>query len=62
MTKDAFDLWWKWAEKPLDSPLTIPAEIHNPVMQLAPKDRLDRAKVNAAVANYVLPGEEPGSG
>jgi hypothetical protein len=25
--KDAFDLWWEWAEKPLDSPLTIPAEI-----------------------------------
>jgi hypothetical protein len=26
--KDAFDLWWEWAEKPLDSPLTIDAEIH----------------------------------
>ena len=25
--KDAFDLWWEWAEKPLDSPLNIPAEI-----------------------------------
>jgi hypothetical protein len=29
MTKpDAFDLWWEWAEKPLDCPLTIPAGIH----------------------------------
>jgi len=23
--KDAFDLWWEWPEKPLDSPLTIDA-------------------------------------
>jgi hypothetical protein len=21
--KDAFDLWWEWAEKPLDSPLMM---------------------------------------
>jgi hypothetical protein len=46
---DAFDRWWQWAEKPLDSPLTIPAEIHEPVMQLTPEDRRDRAKVNEAV-------------
>ena len=26
MPKDAFDMWWEWAEKPLDSPLTIDAE------------------------------------
>lgn len=25
--KDAFDLWWEWAEKPLKSPLTISAGI-----------------------------------
>lgn len=25
---DAFDRYWQWAEKPLDSPLTLPAEIH----------------------------------
>jgi hypothetical protein len=24
--KDAFDLWWEWVEKPLDSPLTIDAD------------------------------------
>jgi hypothetical protein len=35
--KDAFDLWW--AEKPLDSTLTIPAEIHNAVMELSPEGR-----------------------
>jgi hypothetical protein len=33
--KDAFDLWWEWAEKPLDSPLTIDAEIHEAVMALS---------------------------
>jgi hypothetical protein len=47
---DAFDRWWQWAEKPLSSPLTIPAEIHEPIMQLAPEDRRDRVKVNEAVA------------
>jgi hypothetical protein len=33
--KDAFDLWWEWAEKPLDSTLTIPAEIHDAVRNAA---------------------------
>ena len=28
---DAFDRWWQWAQKPLDSPLTIPADIHHAV-------------------------------
>jgi len=23
---DAFDRWWPWAQKPLDTPLTIPAD------------------------------------
>ncbi len=47
--KDPFDLWWAWAEKPLDSPLTIPAEIHDAVMALPPEERRDRATVNNAV-------------
>jgi hypothetical protein len=47
--KDAFDLWWEWAERPLDSPLTIPAEFHDAVMALPPDERRDRAKVNEAV-------------
>jgi hypothetical protein len=40
---------WEWAEKPLDSPLTIDAEIHDAVMALPPDERRDRAKVNEAV-------------
>jgi hypothetical protein len=47
--KDAFDQWWEWAEKPLGSILTIPAEIHNAVTAMPAKERHDRAKVNAAV-------------
>jgi hypothetical protein len=49
ITKDAFDRWWQWAEKPLDSQLTIPVEIHDAVMTLTPAERRDRATVNEAV-------------
>jgi hypothetical protein len=47
--KGAFDLWWEWAEKPADSPLTIPADIREAVMALTPQEKRDRAKVNEAV-------------
>jgi hypothetical protein len=47
--KDAFDLWWEWAEKPVDSMLTIDAAIHDAVMALPSDERRDRAKVNEAV-------------
>jgi hypothetical protein len=46
--RDAFDLWWEWAEKPLDSMLTIPVELHDAVMALPPDERHDRDKVNEA--------------
>jgi len=42
-------MWWEWEEKPLDSPLTIDAAIHDAVMALPPDERRDRAKVNEAV-------------
>jgi hypothetical protein len=47
---DAFDRFWQWAEKPLDSLLTIPTELHQTAMELELEDRLDRAKVNEAAA------------
>jgi hypothetical protein len=47
---DAFDRFRQWADKPLESTLTIPAELHRAVMELAPADRRDRAKVNEAAA------------
>jgi hypothetical protein len=50
MVKDAFDRWWEWASKPLDSPLTISAELHHAVTALSPEDQRDRAKVNRAAA------------
>jgi hypothetical protein len=50
--KDAFDRWWEWAEKPVGSYVTIPADVHNAVMELSPQERLDRKKVNEAVRRY----------
>jgi hypothetical protein len=47
---DAFDRFWQWADKPLESPLTIPAELLRAVMELAPEERRDRARVNEAAA------------
>ena len=47
---DAFDRFWQRANKPLDSLITIPAELHRAVMELAPDDGRDRAKVNEAAA------------
>jgi hypothetical protein len=55
---DAFDHWWEWAKKPLDSDLTIPASIHNPVMGLSDDHRHNRTKVNAAVAYYKTRNEK----
>jgi hypothetical protein len=49
MAKDAFDRWWEWVEKPAYSPLTIPAYLHDAVLQLPSEDRLNRVKVNEAV-------------
>jgi hypothetical protein len=50
MTKDAFDQWHEWANKPLDSDLSIPSDLHAAVASLAPEDQLDREKVNRAVS------------
>jgi ATP-dependent DNA ligase len=43
--------FWRWANKPLDSGLTIPAEIHHAITSLPPEARHDRDKVNEAVRN-----------
>jgi hypothetical protein len=46
---DAFDRFWQWADKPVErSPSTIPANLHRAIIELAPEDRRDRAKVNEA--------------
>jgi hypothetical protein len=47
---DVFDRFWQWAEKPPESPLTISADLHRAVMDLAPEDRRNRGKVNEAAA------------
>jgi hypothetical protein len=43
-------------KSPVDSPLTISAEIHDAVMALPPDERRERAKVNQAVRDGVRPG------
>jgi hypothetical protein len=45
----SFDLWWEWAERPVESMPMIDAAIHDAVMALPPDERRDRAKVNEAV-------------
>jgi hypothetical protein len=52
---DAFDRFWQWANKPLESQLTIPAELQRAVMELAPGARRDRAAVNQAAARVLDP-------
>jgi hypothetical protein len=49
MHKDAFDLWWEWADKPVDNKPTIDAAVYDAVMALPPDEGRDRAKVNEAV-------------
>jgi hypothetical protein len=60
-TKDAFDQWWEWANKPPESLLMISAEIHNAVMTLTEEERLDRAIVNEAVRTGGSPWRLVGS-
>ena len=46
---DDFDRFCQWANKPPESALTIPADIHHAITSLPPEARRDRAKVNEAV-------------
>jgi hypothetical protein len=43
-SKDAFDLWWEWATKPLDSEIAIPVELHDAAMALTPDEGRNREK------------------
>ena len=47
--KDAFDLWWEWAEKPHESLLMIDADLHRPIMELSPEDRREGQRSWASV-------------
>jgi hypothetical protein len=59
--KDAFDLWWEWATKPVESHLTISAEIHEPIVMLTEEERKDRAIVNETVRTRQTPLRPAGS-
>jgi hypothetical protein len=60
--KDAFDLWWEWADKPVDNKPTIDAAIYDAVMALPPDERRDRVKVNEAVREGLKLGEQRAAG
>ncbi len=53
--KDAFGTWWVWANKPENSHLAIDVAIWRPISRMSPEDRLDRQKVNDAVARHKEP-------
>jgi hypothetical protein len=60
--KDAFDLWWEWANKDRETDFsTIDADIHNPVMALTPEERKDRDIVNKAVRDGAGSWREAGT-
>ena len=46
---DAFDRFWQWANKPRQSHLTIPADLHHAVTSLPREAWHDREKLNEAV-------------
>ena len=56
--KEAFDLWWEWADKPVDNKPTIDAAIYDAVMALPPDERRDRDKVNEAVREGLRRGRD----
>jgi hypothetical protein len=60
MAKDAFDRWHEWANKPLDSMLTIPPEIHRVVTKLTQDERQD-ATLNETVRTGCIPLRPAGS-
>jgi hypothetical protein len=52
---DAFDTFWRWANKPADDhTTTISAEVHHAVTSLSEEDRHDRDKVNNAVRDALI--------
>jgi hypothetical protein len=61
MAKDAFDQFWEWANKPLDSELTIPVDLHRAVTMLTEDERKDRAIVNETVRTGMTPLRPAGS-
>jgi hypothetical protein len=49
MAKDAFVRFWEWADKTAESSITVPAYLHEAVMQLQPERRFDRTAVNVRI-------------
>jgi hypothetical protein len=45
-----FVVWWEWVENRVDSPLTIPAYLHDAALRLDSEQRLNRVLVNETVS------------
>jgi hypothetical protein len=45
---EAFDRFWQWANKPVDSHETIPAELHHAVTSLPMEERTSKPKSRSA--------------
>jgi hypothetical protein len=52
---EAFDRFWQWADKPIDSPSIIPAELHRVGDGACSAGQVRPRKVNAAAAGLELP-------
>ena len=57
---DAFDRFWQWADKRLDSDLTIPAELQRAGVGLSPGQRRNRGTGNGAAAPARSSGDDGG--
>ena len=54
---DAFDRFWQWANKPRQSHLTIPADLHHAVTSLPREAWDERERVNEAVRKVSEKGQ-----
>ena len=54
---DAFDRFWQWADKPRQSHLTIPVDLHHAVTSLPREAWDDRERVNEAVRKMSEKGQ-----
>src|SRR5712671_4012789 len=59
LNRAGVNLWWEWAEEPLDSMLTIPVDLHDAVMALSQKNdvtapRSTRPRDHLPAANSIM--------
>lgn len=53
--KDAFDLWWQWAEKPLDGMLMIDADNRSWILRRKTDEIVPRSMKRSIKPNFIAP-------